>query len=129
MIITDGELIVREGARIMNQNDDSSDKDECTILVDGSGHIINKGIIGVLGNLRVADTAEVENEGCVYTGFEMVNRRKALVGYNHSISDKTANEFADEVTKELKNNLKKKYDRYVVLRGHKGVFRNAGINH
>ena len=29
----------------------------------------------------------------------------------------------------LKNNLKKKYDRYVVLRGHKGVFRNAGINH
>ena len=58
-----------------------------------------------------------------------VNRRKALIGYNHNISDKTANEFADEVTKELKNNLKKKYDRYVVLRGHKGVFRNAGINH
>lgn len=129
IIITDGELIVREGARIMNQNDDSSNKDECTILVDGSSHVINKGIIGILGNFRVADTALVENKGCVYTGFEIENIRKALVGYNHNISDKTANEFADEVTKELKNNLKKKYDRNVVLGGPKGVFRNEGINY
>ena len=129
VIITDGELIIREGARIMNQNDDSSNNDEYTILVDGSGHIINKGVICILGNFRISDTAEVENEGCIYTGYEMINKRKALVGYNHNISDKTANEFADVVTKELQNNVQKKYDRYVVLRGPKGVFRNAGINY
>ena len=129
VIITDGELIVREGARIVNQNDDSSNKDEYTVLVDGSGHVINKGIICILGNFRISDTAEVENEGCIYTGYEMINKRKALVGYNQNISDKTANEYADVVTKELQNNVQKKYDRYVVLRGPKGVFRNAGINY
>ena len=129
IVITDGELIVREGARIMNQNDDSSDNDEYTILVDGSGHVINKGVICILGNFRISNTAEVENEGCIYTGYELINKRKALVGYNHNISDKTANEFANVVTKELQNNVQNKYDRYVVLRGPKGVFRNAGINY
>ena len=65
----------------------------------------------------------------VERNYEMINKRKALVGYNYNISDKTANDFADVVTKELQNNVQKKYDRYVVLRGPKGVFRNAGINY
>ena len=129
IVITDGELIIREGARIMNQNDDSSSNDECTILINGSGHVINKGIICVLGNFRMTDTAEVENEGCIYTGYELSNIRKALVGYNHNLSDKTADEYADEVTEELKNNLKMKYDRSFWIIGRRGVFRNEGINY
>ena len=129
IVITDGELIIREGARIMNQNDDSSSNDECTILINGSGHVINKGIICVLGNFRMTDTAEVENEGCIYTGYEFSNVRKALVGYNNHLFDKTADEYADEVTKELKNNLKMKYDRSFWIIGRRGVFRNEGINY
>ena len=129
IVITDGELIIREGARIMNQNDDSSSNDECTILINGSGHVINKGIICVLGNFRMTDTAEVENEGCIYTGYEFSNVRKALVGYNNNLFDKTADEYADEVTKELKNNLKMKYDRSFWIIGRRGVFRNEGINY
>lgn len=129
IVITNGELIVREGARIMNQNNDSSNADECTILINGSGHVINKGIICVLGNFRMTDTAEVENEGCIYTGYELSNIRKALVGYNHHLSDKTADEYADEVTEELKNNLKMKYDRSFWIIGRRGVFRNEGINY
>ena len=129
IVITDGELIIREGARIINQNDDSSDKEECTILIDGSGHVINKGIICVLGNFRITDTAEVENEGCIYTGYAIKNERSTLVGYNPNITDKSVGLFADEVTESLKNNLTAKYNRSVILRGHKGVFRNEGLNY
>ena len=77
----------------------------------------------------MTDTAEVENEGCIYTGYELSNVRKALVGYNNNLFDKTADEYADEVTKELKNNLKMKYNRSFWIIGRRGVFRNEGINY
>ena len=127
IVISGGELIVREGARIVNNNSDASGKDSENLLVENDGYLLNKGIICVLGNVKFKWMAELDNDGYFYTGYGYKNDRIASAGYNHAISDKSADEFADEAEKQFINNIKLINDRSFYLLGFRGVFNNEGL--
>ena len=127
IVISGGELIVREGARIVNNNSDASGKDSENLLVENDGYLLNKGFICVLGNVKFKWMAELDNDGYFYTGYGYKNDRIASAGYNHAISDKSADEFADEAEKQFINNIKLINDRSFYLLGFRGVFNNEGL--
>lgn len=134
IIISGGDLIIREGVRIVNQNKISTDdkKGGVSILVEEDGYVLNKGIISVLENINLEGKAEMDNEGSIYTGYVCKDSSVGLLGYNADDTDMNANEFAEYATKLFVKNVKKKQDRSINLiqvDGNTGVFRNEGKNY
>lgn len=129
IVITDGgELIIREGARMVNFHTKLLDDEHgwCFFIENGS-HVLNRGIIAVSGGIRLIGKVDFHNQGKIYLGYTYKNKGTKLQVYSAENTDLTANEFARKATEDFHNLVKEARVSAVSVTEYKErVFRNEG---
>jgi hypothetical protein len=129
IVVSSGQLIVREGGRVVNFHEKLKEEKSCSFFVENTGYVINRGIIATAGDVKISGKGEFCNEGHLYIGYQYKDAKTILESYSAETTDKSANDYAREVTSAFHNLVKKgnaKKIDLVQVDGNTGVMRNEG---
>lgn len=133
--IEGGDLIVREGARMVNFDPDLiKDEHQCSLYIKPGGMLVNRGMVALLGDVNVWATGEFKNQGVLAIGCVFYNSKILYHPYSPEETDLTADEFARTAVEDMKKNiafLTRKYVKLLDINGSdklddRGVWRDEG---
>ena len=133
--IEGGDLIVREGARMVNFDPDlRKNEHQCSLYIKPGGMLVNRGLIALSGDVNVWATGEFKNQGVLAIGCLFLNSKILYHPYSPETTDLTADEFARTAVEDMKKNIlffTRKYVKLLDINGSdklddRGVWRDEG---